>query len=366
MRILMTADAVGGVWQYATDLAASLVPHGIETVLATLGPPATAAQRGEAAAVPGLTLVETGLPLDWLCDEPGPVQAAGEAIRALAEREGVGLVHLNQPCLAAETSYPVPVVAVIHGCVATWWDAAHGTQPDRAFAWQARLVRAGLMRADAVVAPSASYAAIVARCHRLPTPPLTVHNGRAALPVPTGLAQADHVLTAGRLWDQVKRVRLLDEAAGRIAWPMLAAGPLVAPHGETIRLRHARSLGTLSTPDLAAQLARRPIFVSSASFEPFGLSVLEAAAAGCALVLSGIDTFRELWTGAALFVDPDDADGFAAAIGRVIADQALRQHMGEAARIRAARYTPDAMAGAMASIYAGLLGAAKPSAKVAA
>ena len=40
----------------------------------------------------------------------------------------------------------------------------------------------------------------------------------------------------------------------------------------------------------------------TALYEPFGLAVLEAAQAGCALVLSDIPTFRELWDGAALFV----------------------------------------------------------------
>ena len=37
-RLLMTADAVGGVWTYALDLAAGLAPFGVETTLAVLGP----------------------------------------------------------------------------------------------------------------------------------------------------------------------------------------------------------------------------------------------------------------------------------------------------------------------------------------
>ena len=51
-----------------------------------------------------------------------------------------------------------------------------------------------------------------------------------------------------------------------------------------------------------AILPTRPIFVSVSRYEPFGLAVLEAAHAGCALVLSDIPTFRELWQGAASFV----------------------------------------------------------------
>ena len=51
-------------------------------------------------------------------------------------------------------------------------------------------------------------------------------------------------------------------------------------------------------------MARTAVFVSPALYEPFGLAVLEAAQAGCALVLSDIPTFRELWDGVALFVAP--------------------------------------------------------------
>ena len=57
---------------------------------------------------------------------------------------------------------------------------------------------------------------------------------------------------------------------------------------------------------ISEQLGARPIFVSVARYEPFGLAVLEAAQAGCALVLSDIPTFRELWGGAALFVPAND------------------------------------------------------------
>ena len=65
------------------------------------------------------------------------------------------------------------------------------------------------------------------------------------------------------------------------------------------------------------------MFVSSARYEPFGLAVLEAAAAGCALVLSDIPTFRELWDGAATFVACDDDLALAQAIERIVDDVML-------------------------------------------
>ena len=72
-------------------------------------------------------------------------------------------------------------------------------------------------------------------------------------------------------------------------------------------------------------------------------------------MLSGIDTFRELWTGAALLVSEETPEAYVAAIRRIQAEPALRSHLGEAARLRAARYTPQAMARAMAGIYSDVL-----------
>jgi glycosyltransferase involved in cell wall biosynthesis len=353
-RILITADATGGVWQYATDLARTLRPLGYDPVVATLGPAPSAAQRAETA---DLRMIDTGLPLDWLSVGPEPVIAAGDAMARLAADERVDVVHLNQPSLAARARFSAPVVAVAHGCVGTWWQAANGTAPDPAYAWADALTRAGLHAADAVVAPSASYAATVYRYHGLPDTPIVVHNGRTPVTLIADENAADHVFTAGRLWDRVKNTALLDRVAASLPVPFRAAGKIEAPHGERVDAAHLQLTGQLDAAAMAHELASRPIFVSSATFEPFGLAVLEAAAAGCPLVLSGIDTFRELWTGAALFVDGDDEAAYVAAIERIRADSALRGHLSEAARVRSARYGLEPMAHDMAALYVRLIGA---------
>jgi glycosyltransferase involved in cell wall biosynthesis len=352
----MTADAVGGVWQYATDLAAALRARGHTVTLAVLGPAPTADQRENAQRIPGLRLVETGLPLDWLSAGPGPVERAAEAIAALVRAEGADLIHCNMPTLAGAADFPVPVVAVTHGCIATWWQAAKTEPLLASYRWHKRMMARGLAAADVVVAPSASYAAIVRRTYRLPAAPLVVHNGRAPLPAPPLKEPPLHAaLTVGRLWDPVKNAAMLDRIAGRLPMPFLAAGAVLGPHGELIKLDHLEVLGQLDAAPLGALLARRPVFVSAASFEPFGLSVLEAAQAGCPLVVSDTPTFRELWDGAALFVPPGEEESFAAAIERLAADRTQRAQLGTKAAQRAARYTPAAKAAAMMRIYEGLL-----------
>lgn len=357
LRLLMTADAIGGVWQYATELAAGLADHGCETLLAVLGPPASAAQRDEAHGVPGLRLIETGLPLDWL-SAPEAAAAAAVELARLARSERVDLVHLNSPALAAAADFGVPVLGVAHGCLATWWDAARPDQPlDPAFAWHRDMMARGLRACDRIVAPSAGYAQTVTRLYHLPAAPHVVHNGRSRLGSAPARPIEDCAFTAGRLWDEVKNARVLDAVAARLAVPFHGAGSATAPHGETLALAHLHCLGHLDAEALADRLAARPVFVAAATFEPFGLAVLEAAASGCALVLSDIPVFRELWDGAAIFVDPSDVVGFAAAIEGCIADPSRRTALGEAARQRAGDFSAQRMAAATAGLYRELLAA---------
>lgn len=367
LRVLLTTDAVGGVWQYSLDLAAALAEAGVETVLAQMGPPPDAGQRATANGLAGVTFVETGLPLDWLSDGPAPVLAAGRAIGELARDQRVDLVQLNMPTLAAAMPPGVPVLAVTHGCVATWWQHARpGVPLDPGFHWHRALTRDGLHAADRVVAPSAGYARCVARAYRLGRVPAVVHNGRTPLVTPKGPPAQDSVLTVGRLWDSVKGAELLDRVAGTLSVPFHAAGAARGPHGETVRLDHLHLLGQLDGAALAQQLAARPIFVSAASFEPFGLAVLEAAAAGCALVLADIPVFRELWDGSALFVPPRDTAAYTQAIERLIGDLALRRTLGDTAADRARRYTPARLGAAMLRLYRQHLAARAPAGKVAA
>lgn len=354
MRILLTADAVGGVWQYATDLASGLADLGVETVLAVMGPPPSSQQRDKARSIAGLRLLETDLPLDWLADDPAEVAAAGREIARLADGHDIDVVQLHAGALAAEAQFGRPVLAVAHSCLGTWWRATNGGEPEEPFRWRSHLTGQGLARVDRVVAPTAAFAGATRAVHKLGELPTTVHNGRSSSPA-VAVAARGFAFTAGRLWDEGKNLATLDRAASGLPVPFRAAGPLNGPGGDRVELAHIQALGTLSDEEVASWLAARPVFASAALYEPFGLAVLEAAAAGCPLVLSNIPTFRELWQGVAVFVDPMDEIGFAEAIRLVVHDDFASAEMSRRARLRAAEFSVEAMAAKMADIYRSLL-----------
>jgi glycosyltransferase involved in cell wall biosynthesis len=348
LRLLLVTDAVGGVWVYSLELARALRPLGVETVLAVMGPSPDETRRAQAS---GLKLVETGLPLDWMDTSPGEVNQASDAIAEIAARESADVVQTCSAALLAHSSFGRPCVAVQHSCVASWWASVKGTPLPPEFEWRRELVELGLNRAACVVAPSAAFAAETARIYDLASAVLSVHNGRSPI-APSLVAQVDFVLIAGRLWDQGKNVATLDSAAALLKVRFEAAGAVQGPNGARIGFEHLRLLGEVSPARLAGLRAARPIFASAAVYEPFGLSALEAAQAGCALVLSDIPTHRELWSDCAIFVPAGGETAFADAIQRLLDNRDEREELGRGACARAALYTADSMARAMAEIYA--------------
>jgi glycogen(starch) synthase len=98
-------------------------------------------------------------------------------------------------------------------------------------------------------------------------------------------------------------------------------------------------------------MAQAGIYALPARYEPFGLSVLEAALSGCALVLGGIDSLQELWDDAACYVPPGDVDALAATITTLAGDDHARVTLAARARTRARERTPERMAAAYRDLY---------------
>ena len=351
-KVMLTTDTVGGVWRYSLEIAAGFAARGTAVSLVTMGPPANDAQNAEVSALPGVTLLQTALPLEWLADSAADLRPASRALATIACQCGADTIQLHTPALAV-ADWPVPVVAMAHSCVAPWWRAVHGTAPlPPDLAWRAACVARGLVVADAVIAPSRAFAAALRTSYDVTRDIHAIPNGRRIPRLPR--AAQPQVLAAGRMWDEGKNIAVLDKAAGALTVPVRAAGPVRGPNGASITVRNLRLLGVLDDVALAQEYARAAMFVSPALYEPFGLAVLEAAQAGVALVLSDIPTFRHLWDGVALFVHPDDHAGLAETLQHLLGDPERRAALGKSAHDRARRYTAERMVAATWSIHCNL------------
>ena len=364
-RLLLTTDAVGGVWTYTLELAAALTDTGTAIELAVLGPAATLTQT-QAAAAAGATLHHTGLALDWTVEKPAALEQISAALATLARRLGVDRVQLHSPALLGPAAWPAPVLAVAHSCVGTWWEAVRGAAPPPAdFTWRMAAMAHGLRAADTVIAPSEAMADALRRVYRTRRRIGVVPNGRASLADQPPINAARYgVLAAGRLWDEAKNIATLDQAAALMTLPVRAAGPRAGPNGAAIALTAIEPLGALDGDALATAMLTARIFAAPALYEPFGLAVLEAAQAGLPLVLADIPTFRELWGGVAVFLPARNPAAWADALTTLHAEPATCEQLGSAARTRSADYGTARFGAAMVQELS-RLGAARPRASAA-
>lgn len=353
MKILMTADTVGGVWTYALELSRALGDHNVAVLLATMGAPLSVAQAREAQAIPNLAVCSSSYKLEWMDDPWGDVQAAGAWLSELAAAWQPDLVHLNGYVHAA-LPWKVPTLVVGHSCVLSWWQAVNGEPAPAVWAQYRAAVSRGLQAADLVVAPTQAMLNDLQQLYGPLHHTTVITNGRDPALISAQTKQP-YVLSAGRLWDEAKNLALLDAAALHLAWPVYVAGSQQHPDGGAATCRYVQPLGVLAFTDLTDWLARAAIYALPARYEPFGLSVLEAALAGCALVLGDIASLREVWGDAALYVQPDDHNALALAINDLIAHEDERNRMAQRAATRARQFSIAQMAARYAAAYAQLL-----------
>lgn len=332
----MTTDAVGGVFSYTTTLVRGLCAAGCSVTLVVQGPAANESKRAALRQIEGLAVIETDLDVEWRDPDGRDTARAHRELLRIADRVRPDVVHLNG-YREALAGFATPVMITAHSCVGTWWRACRGGHPDATWGCYTRDVQAGLNAADAWIAPSRTFCDAIEELYAPRMRGHVVHNGIAPLvPGPSGQVVA---FSVGRMWDEAKDLATLVRAAEKVSCPVEIAGPLQAPGGgDRAESGAATCLGELPYPDVLRRMADAAVFVSSAVYEPFGLSVLEAAASGCALVLADIPSFRELWDGAALFFAPRDAADLARQIDRLVGDGRLRADLRARSLDRAGRY----------------------------
>ncbi|AKQ63676.1 Glycosyltransferase [Myxococcus hansupus] len=353
-RVLMTADAVGDVWTYALELTRALAPHGVDVTLATMGGPLSQAQWAEARGIPNLVIEEGRFRLEWMEDPWEDVRSAGEWLLDLEHRLRPDVVHLNGYAHGALPWLRKPLV-VGHACSLSWWRAVRGEGAPVNHARYREAVSEGLRAAGRVVTPSMDLLTSLQSHYGPLAGAEVIPHARRADRVPPRSEREPFILCVGSPWDEAKNIAALEAAAPRLGWPVKLAGDARHPSERKAEPRGLQWMGHLEPHVLAEWMSRASVFVLPARYAPFGLTALEAALSGCALVLSDLPSLREVWgDGAACFVPPDDVEALVETLEMLRKDPALRTRLALRARAWALTYTPRRMASQYLSVYARL------------
>lgn len=349
--ILMTADTIGGVWTYALELTNALQPYGITVVLATMGEKLSRSQRRTVARLSNLVLRESDYALEWMDDPWDEIEEAGQWLLELEEQFRPDLIHLNN-FVHGSLPWNSPVVAVGHSCVLSWWEAVHNEQAPPRWNRYAARVKEGLQQADTVVGVTRFMLDRLETYYGPFSSSECIYNARDGSRF-NAKPKKPVVFSMGRLWDEAKNISVLQAISDTLSWPVYVAGEHRGnPSGETDNIH---LLGRLNSREIRDWLAISGIFVLPAYYEPFGLSALEAAHSGCALVLSRIPSHQEVWGNAAMYADPGDPLAIRHQVESLILNASARQTMARRAMRRAKVYDTDRFARRYVDLYRKLL-----------
>jgi glycosyltransferase involved in cell wall biosynthesis len=347
-RILMTADTIGGVWTYTMQLCAALEAHSTEVHLLTLGAPLNVAQREQVAALANVVLYESRFKLEWMSEPWKDVSFARQWIDSVYAEVQPDILHFNN-YVRRRRSWKCPVVTVFHSCVLSWWESVRRQPLPASWSGYKEHVSSALLESDCVIFPTEALRQQAGRFYSDSLRSMVIANGLENPGSNTG-HKLPFILSAGRLWDEAKNTSLLCTIADTLSWPVQLAGKTesITSPGQSNNISF---LGQLDQQEMKAKMEEAAIFCMPAKYEPFGLAVLEAAAAGCALALGDIPTLREIWQDAAVYFDPFDDHKAAETIEMLIADTDLRTNLGLKAKRRAQQFSAKTMAANYATTY---------------
>jgi glycosyltransferase involved in cell wall biosynthesis len=112
-----------------------------------------------------------------------------------------------------------------------------------------------------------------------------------------------------------------------------------------------RRLGRVRTAHLDQLVRRATGLVYPSRYEGFGLPLAEAMGAGCPVIASCVSALPEVVGKAGMLVDPDDVNGWAEAMLRLLDDEPLRSSLIAAGLQRAKSLTPTETADRLTAAY---------------
>lgn len=358
-RVLIGTEAIGNPWLLSLELCRALEEEGVEVVLMTMGRKLSEEQRRAVRKFASVTLEEHPFRVEWMNEPWDDVAQAGEILLSVERRDTPDVVHLHGIALAA-LPFRAPVVISADTELLAWWEATKPGPFPESFERYRERARRGLRAAAAVVSTTHAGLADLSRLLGPCSNPKVIPVG-ADSRLFTPDTKENFIFSASRAWDGARNLELLRRASEQLRWPLYVARDDTRPPGPPAKLERADEggrlnlLGSLSRAGLAERLGRAAVYALPGSVDPSGLSVLEAALSGCALVLGETAALREVWADAALFVAQGDHDDLVATLNRLADNLELTHCLGARARERSTSFDGDTYGRSYLTLYDALV-----------
>jgi glycosyltransferase involved in cell wall biosynthesis len=379
MHILVTADTVGGVWNYTRELVTGLSRRGIRVTLVSFGGNPETERSAWLGELSNVDYIPTQFRLEWMQNAQRNLEESAKYLLNIIREQKPDLLHLSQFYYGA-LDVGLPKLVVAHSDVMSWSRTVHGAEPHGQWAeWYRKVVLRGLAGASLLVAPSRWMLGCVESCYGEQRHSRVIYNGRTPAQFHPHANKLIYAASAGRLWDEGKQSHLLMNLRNP-PLPILLAGATslacepaetsaanskqVGAVGEVADREIAgavgnpgvRCVGELSEDGMRQILSQASIYVATSKYEPFGLAPLEAALSHCAIVANDIESLREVWGDAALYFRSSRCESLVDALRLLHGSRALCEVYADRAYEHALQhYTAERMVDEYVQAYAALL-----------
>jgi len=258
------------------------------------------------------------------------------ALPLMAARDRVDLLHCS-----SSTAPPFvgrPFVVTVHDIIPLLFDDGQSVAHSRRFE---RSLRSALRRADAVIAASASTRRDLVGYFGIgPERIEVIHWGAETVAAPSkrGAPESDGLLVLAFGGDAPRKNTSGLLAAFAIACKQAPAARLMMVGlSRAVKRAEFEALasrlgiadrvsfgGFVNDADLDRLYQRASVLFYPSLYEGFGMPILEAMSHGLPVVASNVTSIPEVVGEAGVLVDPRDEQGMGEALGRVLADPALR------------------------------------------
>lgn len=353
MKILMTTDTIGGVWTFTVDLIKALKPFNVKILLASLGSEPSFYQKEEVSKIPYVEYVSSCYKLEWMEDPWEDIESAKLWITALANKFNPDLIHLNSYSFNPSI-FNAPSIITGHSCVSSWWQAVKLEPLPSSWDKYAKLVKNAVQSAELVTAPSQDMLKSLIKNYGPLLKTEVIYNAGNPDSFKSNDKKEKLIFLMGRIWDEAKNIKLLMKSA-----PSIDAKIIIAGNNTTIDQnkipRNVLFPGQLCREEISYWLAKSSIFVLPSLYEPFGLSALEAAYSGCALLISDIASLKEIWGDSALFLNPRNSQDLTNKLNLLLTNDSLRKQFSLKAILKSKQYHLSNMATQYFTLYNNLL-----------
>jgi glycosyltransferase involved in cell wall biosynthesis len=344
MRVLITSSAERDLWQFTSLLVGQLAEHHAASVLVVIlgrQPPADGLALLHHRAHPdaAVEIERVDLSLD---DEEHASEAAlaevGAVLRDLAKRWGAQVIHANHFSVATVGFESTPVLLAVHGDQCSKRAFVDRESPPLVEHRYVERIMESHAAASCVVAPSGFVADCLGRW-------FGYRGVVRIIPYPAALSadgeQSERkidVITSGELWAPAANFVCFQAAAASAPDLSFAAiGPLVPPGIQRTKpIAHSILFtGEATETERNQMLANSRIYVSASMYDPTGAGTIQAAQAGCRLLLSESPFYRSIWGDRAAYFNSRDVETLKAGIRSLLQDIETQAAVGSPARRQA-------------------------------